>query len=628
GAAYRDLSQQEEPEQNLELAIASCEDALQVYTRESFPQNLAGTLWNLGLAYRDSSQLQNASDTFRDAIDTVEEIRSGIIIGGEADKQKLAEEWQPLYWEMVEVCIELENYSEALEYVERSKARKLVELMAATRLKPQGVSSEVWERYDALSQDYNALSQECWNRQQRRDSSTVSTLWKTEITKQLTELRHQIDTLVEVEITPHDPQFRFGKRVQPIAYKEIQALVDDKTAIVEWYFTTKSIHAFIVTGQGEPILVSTNLDAWEKLTQLTSQYVIAYNRSKSDWRQELALFLQQQLPLFLHCLAEILELDQLISRVPPHCQELVLVPYRFLHLFPLHALPISKTEYLSDKFSQGIRYVPSSQILQLSLPQDSTPLETGGEEKSLFAIQNPTADLGWADIEVEAIQTQFNHVNVLVLKADAASKTGFNQAATKLKDAAFVHFACHGQFDFKNPQFSRLLLADAKLPESDISTAVNGFGCLTLPEIFNLRFRQCRLVTLSACETAITDILNTSDEYISILSGFLFAGSRNVLGTLWAVDDLSTAIFMIYFYKTLLGETQPTVALALKQTQDWIRQVTVDQLLDWIEDNPNLFINEERHKKIRADLSKYYSSTKKNPFQCPYYWAAFCAVGQ
>ncbi|AFY81016.1 CHAT domain-containing protein [Oscillatoria acuminata] len=614
---------------NIKKAISAYTEALDVYTLERFPQRYATIIFNLGIAYRKGTQFKKSYTSFASAIDTVEEIRSNIIIGGEADKQKLAEKWQKLYGNMVEVCLELENYSAAVEYAERSKARNLVELMAATRLKPPGVSSEVWERYDALSQ-------KLWNLQQQRDSSTSSKLLSSEVTPQLTQLRQQIDTLIAAEITPHDPKFRFGQRVQPIPYRKIQALVDDNTAIVEWYFTSKGIQAFIVTRQGEPIFVSTDKGALDELAGLTNEYLRAYTdnlRAYTDNRQW-----RQQLPSYLQRLAEILKLDQLLSRIPSHCQELVLVPYRFLHLFPLHALPVSKTEYLSDKFPQGIRYVPSSQILQLSLSQASTPFGKGGKEKSLFAIQNPTTEstLRYADIEVEAIQTQFHPVTVL--KGDAASKTGFNQAATLLKDAAFVHFSCHGSFDFANPRNSGLILADAKLSETTATEEgvprirsqrgeFNPSECLTLPEIFNLRFRQCRLVALSACETGITDITTTSDEYISILAGFFFAGSRNVLGTLWAVNDLSTAMFMIHFYETLLGEKQPPVALAVKQTQEWMRQVTVAQLLEWIAGCR--LIGEQRREEM-CDYLRLGYKTKLDVkrFESPYYWAAFCAVGQ
>ncbi|MFB2836257.1 CHAT domain-containing protein [Floridanema evergladense] len=702
GNAYRNRIKGERGE-NLENAIASYQAALSVYTPTAFPQNHAKTSFNLGLAYRDASQIQNAYDTFAAAIDTVEEIRSGITLGGEAARQKLAEEWQKLYKVTIEVCLELENYAAALEYAERSKARNLVELLAATRLKPEGVSPEVWERYDRLYQQW-------WNLQQQRDSSasppdnpspnddtrsialSPSTTPTPNDSQNLTQLRQQIDHFIATEITPHDPKFRFGQQVQPIRYREIQALVNEQTALVEWYLTSKGIQAFIVTHQGEhPIVVSTDSSAVAALEQLKNEYLTDYLSRDNHWRQELPSYLQR--------LAEILELNHLISQIPSQYQQLILIPYRALHLFPLHALPLSQTEYLSDRFPQGIRYAPSSQILQLSLSENTTspeqrgrasifrsqvqpgnedlggstspgarsegnttppyeggagggspsqgepplssssfspPYEGGAGGGSLFAIQNPTADLAYTDIEVEAIQTAFNPATVLPGKA--ANKTAFNQAITQLKETTFAHFSCHGYFNFTNPRISGLILADAKLPETAATEKgipvirsrrgdFNPEECLTLPEIFNLRLRNCRLVALSACETGITDISTTSDEYISILAGFFFAGSRNVLGTLWAVNDVSTAIFMIRFYETLLGKSQPPAALALKKTQEWMRSTTVAELLDWIKGCQ--LINQERRKAMCYDLTLgWRKKLDVKRYESPYYWAAFCAVGQ
>jgi CHAT domain-containing protein len=385
------------------------------------------------------------------------------------------------------------------------------------------------------------------------------------------------------------------------------------------------------------------------LEQLKDKYLDDYLTDDYQWRQ--------QLPSYLQRLAEILELDRLLSQIPDYCQQLILVPYRFLHLFPLHALPIKSSEtggeevaYLSDKFAQGIRYAPSSQILQISLfeatDMDSKPPFSRGvggiditdsttdNGRSLFAIQNPTGDLEYTDIEVEAIQTAFNLPTVL--KKEAANKTQFNQALTILKETGFVHFSCHGYFNFGNPQMSGLILADAKLPETAPNDPekprirsrrgeFNPEECLTLPEIFNLRLKQCRLVALSACETGITDISTNSDEYISILAGFFFAGTRNVLGTLWAVNDVSTAVFMIRFYETLLGEKQPPVALTLKQTQEWMRSKTVADLLDWI--NGCKLINQKQREEMSNHLTEWYELTE-TPWRSPYFWAGFCAVGQ
>ncbi|MGB7442658.1 MAG: hypothetical protein WA919_16465 [Coleofasciculaceae cyanobacterium] len=53
---------------------------------------------------------------------------------------------------------------------------------------------------------------------------------------------------------------------------------------------------------------------------------------------------------------------------------------------------------LLDKFLDGVRYAPSCQLLQLSQKRCTEPLQTA-PSKHLFAIQNPTEDLTFANIE-------------------------------------------------------------------------------------------------------------------------------------------------------------------------------------------------------------------------------------
>jgi tetratricopeptide (TPR) repeat protein len=63
---------------NIETAIAAHQNALQVYTREAFPQDHTKMLFNLGLTYQDSQQWQLAYETFAIAIDAVESLREEI----------------------------------------------------------------------------------------------------------------------------------------------------------------------------------------------------------------------------------------------------------------------------------------------------------------------------------------------------------------------------------------------------------------------------------------------------------------------------------------------------------------------------------------------------------------------
>ena len=570
GIAYQDRIRGEKAE-NLERAIAAYLASLEVGTREAFPINNAETLYNLGLAYRNNSQLPAAYDTFNTAIETVELMRSEIIIGGEADRQKLAKKYNIIYQAMVEVCLAMANQTAALEYVERSKTRNLVELF------------------------YNARSR------------------------------------------PQNPQ--------PISFAEIGNLLAEDEAILEWYITFNGFKVFIVTYQPpQPPLSKGGLrrvDIWESsyqdlqaLEEFQREYIddIKDQEKYDNWKSQLETRLEK--------LAEILHIDEIISRLPENCQRLILVPFRYLHLLPLHALTsrrlrqnVAETGSLLDLFPGGVRYTPSCQLLQLS--QRVNPPGEESSPRKLFAIQNPTEDLDFTDIEVEAIAKSFNPAEVLI--REKASKTGLQQQIAGLQNADIAHFSCHGFFDFSNPRKSALILAGAKIANDKVKSEEKSYirsrrgetfdinQCVTLTEIFDLSLSKCSLVTLSACETGLTDIRDTTDEYIGLPSGFFYAGATNVISTLWAVNDVSTAILMIKFYEILLSESHPPVAIALRESQLWLRSLTVENLLKWVEASELLNI---KQKEVIQDSFAYGYDEDYQPYEAPRFWAAFCAVGQ
>ncbi|PSB46803.1 hypothetical protein C7B67_19775 [filamentous cyanobacterium Phorm 6] len=149
--------------------------------------------------------------------------------------------------------------------------------------------------------------------------------------------------------------------------------------------------------------------------------------------------------------------------------------------------------------------------------------------------------------------------------------------------------------------------------------------CLTLTEIFDLQLSKCRLVALSACETALTDATDITDEYIGLTSGFFYAGATSVLSTLWAVNDVSTAILMIKFYELLGSESRPAVSVALRESQLWLRDLSVGDLLKWVAASE--LLSSAHKEKIQ---NRYRRGFKQDyqPYQSPMYWAPFCAVGQ
>ncbi len=58
------------------------------------------------------------------------------------------------------------------------------------------------------------------------------------------------------------------------------------------------------------------------------------------------------------------------------------------------------------------------------------------------------------------------------------------------------------------------------------------------------------LVSLSACETALGKVA-TGDDVVGFTRGFLYAGARSLLSSLWQVDDKATHDLMVAFYSNL-----------------------------------------------------------------------------
>ena len=125
-------------------------------------------------------------------------------------------------------------------------------------------------------------------------------------------------------------------------------------------------------------------------------------------------------------------------------------------------------------------------------------------------------------------------------------------------NADLLHFACHAFLNRDNPLESYLLLE----PDSADD------GHWTVSEIFGAQ-TQAQLVVLSACRSGLGKRYR-GDEIVSLSRAFMAAGSRQVIASLWEVNDASTLSLMEDFYRHLKAGGNP--ALALQQAQmDLIR---------------------------------------------------------
>jgi CHAT domain-containing protein len=129
-----------------------------------------------------------------------------------------------------------------------------------------------------------------------------------------------------------------------------------------------------------------------------------------------------------------------------------------------------------------------------------------------------------------------------------------------LSDRRVVHFATHGLLDSEHPDLSGLVLSLV----DDRGRPRDGF--LRMQEVYNLRL-PAELVVLSACQTALGREIR-GEGLVGLTRGFIYAGARRVVASLWQVDDESTAALMKRFYRALLKDgRRPADALRVAQLE-------------------------------------------------------------
>ena len=82
---------------------------------------------------------------------------------------------------------------------------------------------------------------------------------------------------------------------------------------------------------------------------------------------------------------------------------------------------------------------------------------------------------------------------------------------------------------------------------------------LFLNEVYNLEL-NADLVTLSACESGIGKSVK-GEGLLSLSRGFLYAGAKNLVVSLWKADDQATSELMLAFYQELLKGKSKAEAL-------------------------------------------------------------------
>jgi CHAT domain-containing protein len=154
--------------------------------------------------------------------------------------------------------------------------------------------------------------------------------------------------------------------------------------------------------------------------------------------------------------------------------------------------------------------------------------------------------------EARAIEALLPSGEAMIATDFAASRS--QVLGEELSRYRIVHFATHGILDSEHPELSGIILSLV----DERGNPQNGF--LRLHDIYKLDL-AADLVVLSACRTGLGRNIR-GEGVMGLTRGFLYAGSKSVVASLWQVDDEATSELMGHFYRGLLKDgLTPAAAL-------------------------------------------------------------------
>jgi CHAT domain-containing protein/tetratricopeptide (TPR) repeat protein len=611
GNAYRAMPTGDRTS-NLAMAIHCYQEALRFYTPEAEPFECRRTNRNLAHLYFAQGAWEEALDAYRVAIDVGEQMyRTGLSTTSKAAE---VSESAALYPHAAFAAVRCGETAEALLILEQGKTRLLTEALRLRVRRPSQVPDEMWSAFEQAGTAVRA--QQAGRPLMVAEERNPVQAYEAHV-QAARAANDALDEAIE-RVRTYAPHFL--EVIGPAAIKA--QLSDEHAALIAFCITDQGSMGFVVSQHDQEKVQVVEVPTfrqpdlrylfaeWGADRQPSGGWLGAYRSYLIDRTAAAFEAWQGTITRTLTDLGERL-LTPIMSVLKARIERLILLPSAELFLFPLHAVPLSgdASELLCDRYQ--VSYTPSIEVLA-----DARARVRGETLPELYAVINPEEDsrLLFTAIEGAAIAQMFARRTLVAGRAGTKERV-----LAGAQGRTYLHFSCHGGYHWNDPPASGLNLADGRLTLADLQQG-------------EVDLSAARLVTLSACETGISDVLRGSaEEYVGVPAGFLLAGVPCVVSSLWAVPDLSTALLMEKFYRNCLkGGMQ--FDTALREAQVWVRDLGAETIAEYAEQfyrQPTQ--KEEEKKELLRYMRHYRYLAKRNPtlrpFAHPYYWAAFTVNG-
>ena len=397
------------------------------------------------------------------------------------------------------------------------------------------------------------------------EKSEVNNTQLTELQNRLFALNLDHRNLINSFKNKYPKYYQLISPESDVPLTELQSQLSDDEAVIDYFYYDNTLFAAVITANDIQINKQTIDDTFDET--IDKHFNALKHIDFEDYRNTgTALYNTLVYPLK----------NQLTG-----IRKLIIIPGGKLHYIPFESLltnsavdnGFSDLPYLLRDYQISYHYHSSlikrnKTVSGFTQPVDFVgfaPVFTDGEDiqassiikssifeylKGLLDYRSVTVDgksfvgLPYSAIEIRKIHQLFvdQKLKTTIFLNNESTEAQFVSIA---RQANIIHIATHGLINANNPSLSGLLFYDV----TD-TTSIDD-GIFRSDEAFNLNL-NADLLVMSSCESGIGK-LKKGEGMIALTRGFLYAGARNIIHSLWKVNDKHTSELMVELYNNILN---------------------------------------------------------------------------
>ena len=512
-----------------------------------------------GLLHYRQKKMELAISDFKNAVEIVEKNSNNVYGGDEAKKIYRNDPRKvDLYGKLVVVLAESGQITEAWAYANRSNMTGIRELMGSlTDQTGDAVKDAALEQARSLSQRTETLAKkEAELKAKPQTEQVAAQLQSIVVEKEIAEkdfIKYSENLLGKYP----DLKENFYDNVNPVDFENYKGILPADMAVLLYVINDNKLLIFSLTNEKLGI---TPVDLKEDITRTIREYAALLRvpgkatgtgaiRVRSTIEGE-----EDNIDVSKLSFKDVSEkmYRMLILPVIENTRgkkKLCIIPNGDLANIPFQALGYK----LPDT---GFHFLVEDRVIfytnRMKIFDADPPATSNTSSFAVFGVPDQT--LKYTEKEARSIAGIMKLTDGIYTDTKATEE----QAKKSLVQKKYVHFATHGILNYTDYNASYLKF----LPAADTSNGNN--GKLTIDEIYGLSIGGCELVTLSACETAVSR-QKVKGWKISPANSLLRKRVKSVIATMWKVDDEATSILMDEFYLQLNAKKEKGEALRLAQ---------------------------------------------------------------